>query len=36
MPPVLAITVSLGFVAIGTVVGHEYGKQKVADHVLSF
>ena len=33
MPPVLAITVSLGFVATGTAAGHEHGKQKVAYYV---
>ena len=36
MSPVLAITVSLGFVATGIVAGHECEKEKVAYHVLSF
>ena len=35
MSSLLSITVSMGFVATGIVAGHEYGKQKVAYHVLS-
>ena len=35
MSSLLPITVSMGFVATGIVAGHEYGKQKVAYHVLS-
>ncbi len=33
MSLVLALTVSMGFVATGMAAGHEYGKQKVAYHV---